>query len=91
MTQRALEVTLEREVRELLRRAERHGDGRAPADVHGRTVIVVDDGLATGLTVIAAVRALRARGAERIVVRFRAARASRLRSSARRATRSSAT
>jgi putative phosphoribosyl transferase len=91
MTQRALEVTLEREVRELRRRVERHGDGRAPADVHGRTVIVVDDGLATGLTVIAAVRALRARGAERIVVRFRSARASRLRSSARRATRSSAT
>ena len=37
-------------------------------DVRGRTVIVVDDGLATGLTDLAAVRALRARGATRIVV-----------------------
>ena len=36
--------------------------------MRGRTVIVVDDGLATGLTDLAAVRALRARGAARIVV-----------------------
>ena len=36
--------------------------------MRGRTVIVVDDGLATGLTDLAAVRALRARGAGRIVV-----------------------
>jgi putative phosphoribosyl transferase len=43
-------------------------DGRRPLDVRGRTVIVVDDRLATGLTDLAAVRALRARGAERIVV-----------------------
>ncbi len=68
MTQSVLELTVEREVRELRRRVERYRDGRAPADVRGRTVIVVDDGLATGLTVIVAVRALRAGGAERIVV-----------------------
>jgi putative phosphoribosyl transferase len=55
-------------VRELRRRVERYRDGRAPVDVRGRTVIVVDDGLATGLTDLAAVRALRARGAGRIVV-----------------------
>ena len=42
--------------------------GAQPLDVRGRTVIVVDDGLATGLTDLAAVRALRARGAGRIVV-----------------------
>ena len=42
--------------------------GARPLDVRGRTVIVVDDGLATGLTDLAAVRALRARGAGRIVV-----------------------
>jgi putative phosphoribosyl transferase len=68
MTQELLDLTVAREVRELRRRVERYRDGRAPVEVRGRTVIVVDDGLATGLTDLAAVRALRARGAERIVV-----------------------
>ena len=68
LTSGVLDATVAREVRELSRRVERYRDGRAPADVRGRTVIVVDDGLATGMTVLAAVRALRARGAARIVV-----------------------
>lgn len=41
---------------------------REPADARGHTAVVVDDGLATGLTALAAVRTLRARGARRIVV-----------------------
>jgi putative phosphoribosyl transferase len=68
MTQREFELTLEYEVAELHRRVERYRDGNTPLDVRDRTVIVVDDGLATGLTDLAAVRALRARGAARIVV-----------------------
>jgi len=68
MTQEMLKATVEREVRELRRRVEHYRDGRAPLDVRGRTVIVVDDGLATGLTDLAAVRALRGREAARIVV-----------------------
>jgi putative phosphoribosyl transferase len=68
MTQAQLDRTLEREERELRRRMERFRDGWAPLDVRGRTVIVVDDGLATGLTDLAAVRALRGRGAGRIIV-----------------------
>jgi putative phosphoribosyl transferase len=68
MTSEILGATVEREVRELRRRVERYRDGRVPLDVRGRTVIVVDDGVATGLTDLAAVRALRARGAGRIVV-----------------------
>ena len=68
MTTEILRATIEREARELRRRVERYRDGRVPLEVRGRTVIVVDDGLATGLTDLAAVRALRARGAGRIVV-----------------------
>lgn len=68
MTDEMLDATVRREVRELRRRVERYRDGRQPLDLRGRTVIVVDDGVATGLTDLAAVRAIRARGAGRIVV-----------------------
>jgi len=64
----ALEQVLEREERELRRQVQRFRDDFGPADVRGRTVLVVDDGLATGLSDLAAVRALRSRGAGRIVV-----------------------
>jgi len=68
MTAEMLDATLARESAELRRRVERYRDGRASIPVDGRTVIVVDDGLATGLTDLAAVRALRKRGARRIIV-----------------------
>ena len=68
MTEDILEETIKVEGRELRRRVERYRDGRQPFDVRGRTVIVVDDGLATGVTDLAAVRALRARGAAKIIV-----------------------
>ena len=68
MTQEMLDTTLALESRELRRRVERYRDGRPAIPVDGRTVIVVDDGLATGLTDLAAVRALRKRGAANVVV-----------------------
>jgi putative phosphoribosyl transferase len=68
MTSTMLDATLARESCELRRRVERYRGGRPAISVHARTVIVVDDGLATGLTDLAAVRALRKRGAQRIIV-----------------------
>ena len=68
LTRAGIEEGLERERREMRRQVVRFRDDFAPADVRGRTVIVVDDGLATGLSDLAAVRALRARDAARIVV-----------------------
>jgi predicted phosphoribosyltransferase len=44
---------------ELARRERAYRGGRPPLEVHGRTVILVDDGLATGATMRAAVMALR--------------------------------
>jgi len=55
----------EREVRDCDRR---YRGERPPVDVHGCTVILVDDGIATGATVRAALSALRAQFASRIVV-----------------------
>lgn len=53
---------------EIDRRNNVYRGSRAPAKVVGRLVIIVDDGVATGSTMLAAIRAFRARGAERIVV-----------------------
>src|SRR5436853_7937751 len=61
------EVTL-RETAELQRREQIYRDGRPAPDLGGKTVILVDDGLATGATMRAAVKALRQRGAAKIVV-----------------------
>jgi putative phosphoribosyl transferase len=59
-------ATAERE--ELRRRARRYLGDRAPVPVSGRAVLVVDDGLATGATMAAAVAALKASGAGRVIV-----------------------
>jgi putative phosphoribosyl transferase len=63
-----IDAVAAREGAEVARREESYRAGRPPLDVAGRTVVAVDDGLATGSTMRAAVAALRARGARRIVV-----------------------
>jgi putative phosphoribosyl transferase len=57
-----------REQQELLRRERAYRDDRPEPDVSGRTVILIDDGLATGSTMRAAVAALKQQGPARIVV-----------------------
>ena len=56
------------ELVELQRREKAYRAGLPPLDVEGKTVIVVDDGIATGSTMLAAVSALRQLNAARIVV-----------------------
>ncbi len=68
MTHDVFDATVEREVRGASPAGRALPRRPPPLDVRGRTVIVVDDGLATGLTDLAAVRALRKRGPGRIVV-----------------------
>jgi len=62
-----IEAVATREAAEVARREQAYRAGRPPLDVAGRTVVVVDDGLATGSTMRAAVAALRAQRAGRIV------------------------
>jgi len=63
----------EEEGRELLRRERAYREGRPPADVTGKVVILVDDGLATGSSMTAAVSAVRELHPTKIVVAVPAA------------------
>jgi predicted phosphoribosyltransferase len=66
-SEQALQNALERERAELKRREREYLGDRRPLDVAKKTVIVVDDGMATGATMRAAIVALRKRNASRVV------------------------
>ncbi len=64
----AIREVARREYLELKRREAAYRGDRPPPRIEGRTVILVDDGLATGSTMMAAIEAVRARHPARIVV-----------------------
>jgi len=68
VSKNAIKAVAARELVELARRERSYRGSKPPLDVRGKTVIVVDDGLATGSTMRAAVRALRQEKAGSIIV-----------------------
>lgn len=63
-----IDTIAEEEERELKRREKEYRGGRPPLDVEGRTVILVDDGLATGSSMRVAITALRNKRPTQIIV-----------------------
>lgn len=68
ITEEQIESVADAEAAELLRREALYRDHRRPPKLEGKTVILVDDGLATGATMRAAVQAVRAMRPARIIV-----------------------
>lgn len=63
-----LQSVVSRELAELKRRERAYRGDREQLDLAGKTVLLIDDGIATGATVISAVEAARSAGAGRVVV-----------------------
>jgi predicted phosphoribosyltransferase len=63
-----IDAVAAREQEEIARQERLYRGDRPPPDIRGRTVILVDDGLATGATMLAAVKALRQQQPSRIIV-----------------------
>jgi putative phosphoribosyl transferase len=68
VSQSQIDLAVERERAELARREREYRGELPPLILTGRTVILIDDGLATGYTMLAGVRAVREREAARVVV-----------------------
>jgi putative phosphoribosyl transferase len=66
--EQALRDTIDRETEELNRREQAYRGDRPPADAKGKVAVLVDDGIATGASMLAAVRAVRAAQPATVVV-----------------------
>lgn len=64
----AIRAAIARETDELNRRERAYRGDRPPLDLAGKTVILIDDGIATGASMLAAVRAVRGKNPARVVV-----------------------
>ncbi len=68
ISEKQFDAVRNRELAEIERRRQRYVGSRTRAEIKARTVIVIDDGIATGATMRAALRALRQREAKFIVL-----------------------
>jgi putative phosphoribosyl transferase len=68
VTDEQVRAAIDSETAELTRREQAYRSGRTGADGRGKNVMIVDDGIATGASMLAAVRAVRATGPQSIVV-----------------------
>lgn len=68
ISEREFAAIRDRELLEIERRRQTYLGNRARADIAGRLVIVIDDGIATGATIRAALQAVRPRGPKRLVL-----------------------
>jgi predicted phosphoribosyltransferase len=73
LDQVTIDKVIEQELQELKRREEQYRGHRPPFDARDRTVILIDDGLATGASMLAAVRGLRTQRPASIVIAVPAA------------------
>lgn len=68
VTDAQLRAVMDAESSELVRRETAYRPAAARVDVRSKTVVLADDGIATGATMLAAVRAVRLAGAQHVVV-----------------------
>lgn len=68
LTPEQIDIEAEKVRREVERRIKKYRGGRSPPDLQGKTVIIVDDGLASGYTMLAAVESVKTHRPKRIIV-----------------------
>ncbi len=63
-----LKKEIEKEVKEAQRRLKTYRGGKPPIDLKNKIVILIDDGIATGLTLLAAIKSVKKQNPEKIIV-----------------------